>query len=236
MPVLVDTNLIPTGADAGRRPADLLDRGQRRRPASTRPSTTSTSSSRSARAPTTRSPRSVNKRMSHGFQFQASYTLAKGEDNAPLTGTYVVGQRVDDRLSDPTNVDRDKGLDALQPDPHLRLQQPDPAPGRGRRPGRGARQQQPARRHRPGQQRAAVQHPLEPGPEPGRRHQRPAARHRAQLGPAGHACSTSTRATCASSTSAGACAPSCSRRRRTCSTGAARIRPRTRPATRTCRR
>jgi hypothetical protein len=51
----------------------------------------------------------VNKRMSHGLQAQASYTLAKGEDNAPLTGTYVVGSG-DDRLSDPTNVDRDKAV------------------------------------------------------------------------------------------------------------------------------
>jgi hypothetical protein len=51
----------------------------------------------------------VNKRMSHGWQFQATYTLAKGEDNAPLTGTYVVGSG-DDRVSDPTNLDRDKGV------------------------------------------------------------------------------------------------------------------------------
>src|SRR6185503_10297752 len=52
---------------------------------------------------------SLNKRMSHGFQAQASYTLAKAEDNAPLTGTYVVGSQ-DDRLSDPTDIDRDKGV------------------------------------------------------------------------------------------------------------------------------
>jgi hypothetical protein len=51
----------------------------------------------------------VNKRMSHGVQAQASYTLAKGTDNAPLTGTYVVGSG-DDRLSDPTSVDRDEGI------------------------------------------------------------------------------------------------------------------------------
>jgi hypothetical protein len=51
----------------------------------------------------------VNKRMSRGWQFQATYTLAKGEDNAPLTGTYVVGS-IDDRVSDPTNLDRDKGV------------------------------------------------------------------------------------------------------------------------------
>jgi len=51
----------------------------------------------------------LNKRMSHGIQMQASYTLAKGEDDSPLTGTYVVGSG-DDRLSDPSNLDRDQGV------------------------------------------------------------------------------------------------------------------------------
>ncbi len=49
----------------------------------------------------------VNKRMSHGVQFQANYTFASAEDNAPLAA-YVVGS-ADDRLSDPSNVDRDQG-------------------------------------------------------------------------------------------------------------------------------
>ena len=49
------------------------------------------------------------KRMTHGWQAQATYTLAKGEDSAPLTGTYVVGSG-DDRVSDPTNLDRDWGV------------------------------------------------------------------------------------------------------------------------------
>ena len=49
------------------------------------------------------------KRMQKGFQAQATYTLARGTDNAPLTGTYVVGSN-DDRLSDPTNIGRDKGV------------------------------------------------------------------------------------------------------------------------------
>jgi hypothetical protein len=40
---------------------------------------------------------------------QATYTLACGEDNAPLTGTYVVGSG-DDRVSDPTNLARDRGV------------------------------------------------------------------------------------------------------------------------------
>jgi hypothetical protein len=40
---------------------------------------------------------------------QVAYTLARGVDNAPLTGTYVVGSQ-DDRVSDPTNVDHDRGV------------------------------------------------------------------------------------------------------------------------------
>ena len=51
----------------------------------------------------------LTKRMTHGWMSQATYTLARGVDNAPLTGTYVVGSG-DDRVSDPTNLDRDKGV------------------------------------------------------------------------------------------------------------------------------
>ncbi len=51
----------------------------------------------------------VTKRMTHGWQAQATYTLARGVDNAPLTGTYVVGSQ-DDRVSDPTDLNRDKGV------------------------------------------------------------------------------------------------------------------------------
>ena len=51
----------------------------------------------------------LTKRMTHGWMTQATYTLARGVDNAPLTGTYVVGSN-DDRVSDPTNLDRDKGV------------------------------------------------------------------------------------------------------------------------------
>jgi hypothetical protein len=51
----------------------------------------------------------LTKRMSHGWMAQATYTLARGVDDAPLTGTYVVGSG-DDRQSDPSNITRDKGL------------------------------------------------------------------------------------------------------------------------------
>jgi hypothetical protein len=49
------------------------------------------------------------RRMRNGWQAQATYTAARGTDNAPLTGGYVVGSQ-DDRVSDPTNLDRDKGV------------------------------------------------------------------------------------------------------------------------------
>jgi hypothetical protein len=51
----------------------------------------------------------VAKRMRNGWQAQVTYTLARGTDNAPLTGDYVVGSG-DDRVSDPSNLNRDKGV------------------------------------------------------------------------------------------------------------------------------
>ena len=51
----------------------------------------------------------VTRRMQHGVQVQGTYTLARGEDNAPLTGTYVVGSG-DDRVSDPSNLNREQGV------------------------------------------------------------------------------------------------------------------------------
>lgn len=49
----------------------------------------------------------LTKRYSNGLQYDLSYTLGKGEDNAPLTSTLSV--QGDDGLSDPSNIDRDKG-------------------------------------------------------------------------------------------------------------------------------
>jgi Carboxypeptidase regulatory-like domain/TonB dependent receptor-like, beta-barrel len=49
------------------------------------------------------------RRMRNGWQAQATYTGARGVDNAPLTSTYVIGSQ-DDRVSDPINLDRDKGV------------------------------------------------------------------------------------------------------------------------------
>jgi hypothetical protein len=108
LPVLMDINLIPTG--------QTLPDG--------RPifSTTASASTRVdptfdhvnmfksiAESTYNALTATLTKRMTHGWQAQATYTLARGEDNAPLTGTYVVGSG-DDRASDPTNLDRDKGV------------------------------------------------------------------------------------------------------------------------------
>ncbi|MEO8359576.1 MAG: carboxypeptidase regulatory-like domain-containing protein [Vicinamibacteria bacterium] len=50
----------------------------------------------------------VNKRMRKGWQMQANYTLAKSTDNAPFP-SYVLATG-DDRISDPSNITRDKGI------------------------------------------------------------------------------------------------------------------------------
>jgi hypothetical protein len=51
------------------------------------------------------------KRWSQNYQFDLTYTLGKGEDNAPLTG--VLSVQGDDARSDPTNLDRDLGPNIL---------------------------------------------------------------------------------------------------------------------------
>ena len=108
MPVLIDTNLIPTGRTlADGRPiySTAVNAQTRVNPAFNHTDTLLSTGEGRYNAFTA----SLNKRMSHGIQMQASYTYAKGEDNAPLTGTYVVGSQ-DDRLSDPSNQNRDTGV------------------------------------------------------------------------------------------------------------------------------
>lgn len=51
------------------------------------------------------------KRLSRGIQFDVNYTLGKGTDNAPLTSALSV--QGDDGVSDPTNLDRDRGPNLL---------------------------------------------------------------------------------------------------------------------------
>ncbi|MEO7273642.1 MAG: TonB-dependent receptor [Vicinamibacterales bacterium] len=108
LPVQLDENLIPTGA--------LLADG--------RPIYTTAVSAASRLDPTfdhinvfeslgestyNAFTATVTKRMTHGWQSQATYTLARGVDNAPLTGTFVVGSG-DDRVSDPSNLGRERGV------------------------------------------------------------------------------------------------------------------------------
>jgi hypothetical protein len=108
MPLLVNTNLVPTGPTLpDGRPiySTTVSAATRVDPTFNQTDIFQSAGDGSYNALTVQ----VNKRMSHGYQFQASYTLAKGEDNAPLTGTYAVGSQ-DDRISDPSNIDRDMGL------------------------------------------------------------------------------------------------------------------------------
>jgi hypothetical protein len=108
LPVLVDVNIIPTGATlADGRPIYSTAVN-----AATRVDTTFdhvnvfqsiADSSYNAFTLT------LTKRMTHGWMAQGAYTLARGIDTSPLTGTYVVGSG-DDRLSDPSNLDRDEGV------------------------------------------------------------------------------------------------------------------------------
>ncbi len=51
------------------------------------------------------------KRYTNNWQYDLSYTLGKGEDNAPLTS--VLSVQGDEGLSDPSNIDRDKGPNIL---------------------------------------------------------------------------------------------------------------------------
>ncbi len=108
MPVLIDVNLIPTGAtlaDGRLVYSTTVSAATRVNPLFDHVNQFQSIGESTYNAFTT----TLTKRMQKGFQAQATYTLARGVDNAPLTGTYVVGSG-DDRLSDPTNLDRDKGV------------------------------------------------------------------------------------------------------------------------------
>jgi carboxypeptidase family protein/TonB-dependent receptor-like protein len=103
LPVLIDVNLVPSG--------QTLSDG---RPIFSSARTNSTFDRINvfqsiAESTYNAFTATLTKRMTHGWMTQATYTLARGEDDAPLTGTYVVGSN-DDRVSDPTNLDRDNGV------------------------------------------------------------------------------------------------------------------------------
>jgi carboxypeptidase family protein len=108
LPLLVDVNLIPTGRTLGDgRPifSTAVNAQTRVDPTFNHVDVFQSVGEATYNALTL----TLNKRMSHGYQVQATYTFARGEDDAPLTGTYVVGSG-DDRLSDPTDVERDRGV------------------------------------------------------------------------------------------------------------------------------
>jgi hypothetical protein len=106
LPVLIDVNLVPSGATlADGRPIFLVPTTARVDPTFNRINVMKSIAESTYNAFTA----TLTKRMTHGWMSQATYTLARGVDNAPLTGTYVVGSQ-DDRVSDPTNLDRDKGV------------------------------------------------------------------------------------------------------------------------------
>jgi len=108
LPVLVDVNLIPTGATLGDGRlvySTTVNAQTRVNPLFDHVNEFQSIATSSYNAFTA----TLTKRMQKGLQAQATYTLARGTDNAPLTGTYVVGSG-DDRLSDPTNLNRDKGV------------------------------------------------------------------------------------------------------------------------------
>jgi hypothetical protein len=108
LPVLIDTNLIPTGRSLpDGRPvySAQVSAATRVDPTFDHINVFKSIGESTYNAFTA----TMTKRMTRGWQAQATYTLARGEDNAPLTGTYVVGS-TDDRVSDASNLDRDKGV------------------------------------------------------------------------------------------------------------------------------
>ena len=104
LPVLIDVNLVPTGATLpdGR---PIFSNSLRVNPTFNQINMFQSIGEAAYNAFTA----TMTKRMTGGWMAQATYTFARGEDNAPLTGTYVVGSG-DDRASDPTNLDRDRGV------------------------------------------------------------------------------------------------------------------------------
>jgi hypothetical protein len=108
LPVLMDVNMIPTGQALGDgRPiySTTVSAATRVDPTFDHINVFQSIGEATYNAFTA----TFNKRMTHGWQAQATYTFAHGEDNAPLTGTYVVGSG-DDRVSDPSNLNRERGV------------------------------------------------------------------------------------------------------------------------------
>jgi hypothetical protein len=110
LPVITNINLInPVGTLADGRPvfSTAVNAGTRRFPQFNQINSVQSIAESTYRAMMLQ----VNKRWSHNFQFDLTYTFGKGEDNAPLTS--VLSVQGDDNRSDPTNLDRDKGPNIL---------------------------------------------------------------------------------------------------------------------------
>jgi hypothetical protein len=106
LPVITNVNLInPTGTLADGRPifSTAVNANTRRFPQFNQVNTVQSIGDSTYRAMTLQ----LNKRWSQNYQFDLTYTLGKGEDNAPLTSAMSV--QGDDARSDPTNLERDRG-------------------------------------------------------------------------------------------------------------------------------
>ncbi len=116
LPVLIDVNLKPTGATlADGRPifSTAVNATTRVDPTFDHINVFQSIAESSYNAFTA----TLTQRMQHGFQAQATYTLARGTDNGPLTSTYVVGRLRRPRLRSDEPRSR-QGRDAVQPDAH----------------------------------------------------------------------------------------------------------------------
>jgi hypothetical protein len=103
LPVLIDVNLVPSGQTlADGRP---IFSAARVNPVFDRINVFQSIGEATYNAFTA----TLTKRMTRGWLTQATYTLARGVDNAPLTSAYIIGSG-DDRVSDSTNLDREEGL------------------------------------------------------------------------------------------------------------------------------
>jgi hypothetical protein len=106
LPVITNINLInPIGTLADGRPifSTAVNANTRRFPQFNQVNAVQSIGDSTYRALTLQ----LNKRWSHNYQFDLTYTLGKGEDNAPLTSALSV--QGDDARSDPTNLERDRG-------------------------------------------------------------------------------------------------------------------------------
>jgi hypothetical protein len=110
LPVITDINLInPVGTLADGRAiySTAVNAGTRANPAFDHINSVQSIGKSTYRAVTFQ----LNKRWAHNYQFDLSYAIGKGEDNAPLTSALSV--QGDDPRSDPNDLDRDKGPNVL---------------------------------------------------------------------------------------------------------------------------